>query len=417
MPHGLSRSSLVPLTTSGAEVDVSADLIRVLELRSVRGTGGGPEKTILLGAARADRNRFAVTVCYIRDRRDPVFDLGSRAVGLGIDYVEVEERHSFDTRVWSQLTRLIRHRRIGIVHSHEYKTDALALLLGRSTGIRPIATAHGWTGQSLRERWCYYPADKAVLARFPRVVAVSGEIRDDLIRHGAQAQRIDVILNSIDGDAFRRRPEARQASRKALGYDDGDVVIGAVGRLERQKRFDLLVEAFAVVAPRYPALKLAIAGDGSLRQKLSEMTTQLGLANRCSWLGHRSDVVDLHHAFDLFVQSSEYEGTPNAVLEAMAMETPIVATDAGGTREVARPGVHALVVPIRDVPALAAGIAAVLDNPAEAKVRVDAARKRVDDDLTFEARTRHLESIYVELAAEREPKRRTMTGAREAGRA
>ena len=67
--------------------------INVLELRSVRGTGGGPEKTILLGASRTDRGRFAVTVCYIRDRRDPVFAIDQIAMRTGIDYVEVRERH------------------------------------------------------------------------------------------------------------------------------------------------------------------------------------------------------------------------------------------------------------------------------------------------------------------------------------
>ena len=73
--------------------------IRVLELRSVRGTGGGPEKTILLGAARSDPARVAVTVCYIRDARDQVFAIGERARALGVDYVEPVERGSFDPRI------------------------------------------------------------------------------------------------------------------------------------------------------------------------------------------------------------------------------------------------------------------------------------------------------------------------------
>ena len=70
-------------------------MTRVLELRSVRGTGGGPEKTILFGAARHDRERFAITVCYIRDARDEIFGIGERARALGLDYVEVIERHFF----------------------------------------------------------------------------------------------------------------------------------------------------------------------------------------------------------------------------------------------------------------------------------------------------------------------------------
>jgi glycosyltransferase involved in cell wall biosynthesis len=123
----------------------------------------------------------------------------------------------------------------------------------------------------------------------------------------------------------------------------------------------------------------------------------MNLGPQCLLLGHRQDVADLHQAFDLFVQSSEYEGTPNAVLEAMAMETPLVATDVGGTAELAFDEVHALLVPCRDVPALRGAIVRALDDPAAMRKRAEAARRRIEDDLSFDARTRKLEDIYREL--------------------
>jgi glycosyltransferase involved in cell wall biosynthesis len=110
-------------------------------------------------------------------------------------------------------------------------------------------------------------------------------------------------------------------------------------------------------------------------------------------------VTDLHHGFDLLVQSSEYEGTPNAVLEAMAMETPLVATDVGGTREVAVDGQDAILVPMRDVPALVGAIRAVLADPGQARMRALSARRRVETELSFEARTRRLEAVYADLVA------------------
>src|SRR5690349_9916704 len=117
-------------------------MTRVLELRSVRGTGGGPEKTILAGASRADK-RFAVTVCYLRDVRDRVFGIDERARQMPIDYVEIRERHSFDPTIGPALVRLVRDRGVDIVHAHDYKTGALALVLAQVTGIVPLATAHG----------------------------------------------------------------------------------------------------------------------------------------------------------------------------------------------------------------------------------------------------------------------------------
>ena len=98
---------------------MKTDPVRILELRSVRGRGGGPEKTILLGAERADRTRVRVTVCYIRDARDREFDMRARAEGLGLDYTEISERGSFDPRVWPILRRLVRERAIDIVHAHD----------------------------------------------------------------------------------------------------------------------------------------------------------------------------------------------------------------------------------------------------------------------------------------------------------
>jgi glycosyltransferase involved in cell wall biosynthesis len=375
--------------------------VSVLELRSVRGTGGGPEKTILLGTERTDRARFAVTVCYLRDLRDSVFSIDERARRMPIDYVEVYERHSFDPRIWSTLVRLVRERLIDIVHSHDYKTDLLAWLLSRRTGVIPLSTAHGWSGYSARERYLYYPAGKRLLRRFPRVIAVSGRIRAELERHGVLPGRISVILNSIDPDAFRRDPARRQPVRAQLGLHPDDVVIGAVGRLEREKRFDLLIEAFAPLARERPEMRLVIVGAGSLRDELSALAGRLGIQNACLLLGHRLDIADLHQSFDLLVQSSETEGTPNAVLEAMAMGTPIVATDVGGTGELAAHNRHAVLVPRHDVPALREAMHLTLTDRPGAARRVAAARQRIETDLSFDARTRRLEAIYEELARER----------------
>jgi glycosyltransferase involved in cell wall biosynthesis len=376
--------------------------LAILELRSVRGTGGGPEKTILLGTEHTDRARFAVTVCYLRDLRDSIFGIDARARRMQIDYVEVHERHSFDPAIWPKLASLVRERRIDIVHSHDYKTDLLALLLGRRIGVIPLATAHGWTGQTARERFLYYPAGKRLLARFPRVIAVSSDIKDELVRHGMPEKRVTVILNGIDPDAFQRVESRREIVRREMGLRPADVVIGAVGRLERQKRFDLLIEAFQPLAGRHQDLRLVIVGDGSLRRELAAQIAAANLGQSCTLLGHRLDVADLHNAFDVFVQASEYEGTPNAVLEAMAMGTPIVATDVGGTRELASHDVHALLVAPRDVPGLRDALGQVLNDPGGARRRAVAARRRVEDELSFQARTRRLEHVYDELARDRD---------------
>jgi glycosyltransferase involved in cell wall biosynthesis len=378
-------------------------VVRVLELRSVRGTGGGPEKTILFGAARTDTRRFAVTVCYLRDVRDTIFKIDAVAGGLPVDYMEVLERHSFDPRVLPRLRALVRERRIDIVHSHEYKTDILAWLLTRCERVTALATVHGWTGHTSRERFLYYPLDRWALRFFPKLIAVSEDIRQTLVADGVSPDRVVRVLNGIDHRAFVRDRSRADSIRASLALAADDVIVGSVGRLEPQKRFDLLIEAVARLRSTHPTLKLLIVGDGSLRQRLASQIERLGLSGACRLLGHRTDVVDLHHAFDLFVQSSDYEGTPNAVLEAMAMETPVVATDVGGTGELVRDQIDGLVVPAGDVSRLSQAIEEALGDAATTAVRTAAARGRVETDLSFDARMAAVEAIYEELQGSRAP--------------
>ena len=371
--------------------------IRVLELRSVRGTGGGPEKTILLGAARSAPAHVAVTVCYIRDARDHIFAIGERARSLGVDYVEPVERGSFDRRIVGELASVIASRGIDIIHAHDYKTDVLTWLLARRTGAIPLSTAHGWTGHSVRERWLYYPLDKRLLARFPRVIAVSSDVRNELLRHGARGDRVTVVLNGIDADRFRRDLARRSGARQALGLAADEIAIVGVGRLEPQKRFDLLLRAVAPLIVRQPLLRIFIAGDGSSRAELDAERERLDLGRSSRLLGHVADPSDVYQAADVFVQSADYEGTPNAVLEAMAFEVPVVATDVGGTRELIRHGVDGLVVPRGDEDALRAAIGSVITDRAAARYRAENARARVETDLAFATRMRRVEEIYEAL--------------------
>ena len=374
--------------------------IRILELRTVRGTGGGPEKTILLDTSRTDASRFAITVCYLRDARDEIFSVHRKAAALDVEYVEMLERHSFDLSIWPRLRRLVRERDIDIVHAHDYKTDLLAWLLSKREAVVPLSTVHGWTGQSLRERALYYPADKRVLARFPRLIAVSSDVKRELVRAGAEPKRIVTVLNGIDPEPFRRDRSLEPAARQTLGLESGALVVGAVGRLEPQKRFDVLIDAFTELVRMLPHSRLVIAGDGSFRAALEAQVAARGMTGLCHLVGHRTDVAELHHAFDILAQSSEYEGTPNAVLEAMALETTVVATDAGGTAEIARHEREAIIVPAADVGALAAGMQRIIQEPEAARARVATARRRVETDLSFDARMRAVEQVYVDLLEE-----------------
>jgi glycosyltransferase involved in cell wall biosynthesis len=221
-----------------------------------------------------------------------------------------------------------------------------------------------------------------------------------LVASGVRENRIHTIPNAIDTNVFRRDAARVKSVRDSLGLGPHDFVIGAVGRLEPQKRFDVLLQAFAQIRSRSPDLRLIIVGEGEERANLEHDIRQLGLADSCRLLGHRTDIVDLHHSFNLFVQSSDYEGTPNAILEAMAMETPIVATDAGGTAELIQNGDHGLLAPPRSTAALARAIEEALDDVESTNKRRTAARQRVEQEFSFDKRLQAVEAIYQRLTEE-----------------
>jgi len=373
--------------------------VRVLTLRSVDGAGGGAEAIVLRTAGGLDPQQVRMTVCCIRSVGDTAYDFDRRAAALGLDYCEVLQPSILARGVLGTLRRIVAARHIDVIDAQDYKAAWFAFHLARQTGVIPMATLHGWSGHHWRERFVYYPAERLLTATFPLAVAVSDEIRASLVRWGCRPERVRVLGNGIDPQQFRRTTATTAKMRAALGFAPSDVVIGGVGRLEREKRFDVLLEAVARLLPQRPELHLIVVGEGTRRNALQRQITRLGLADRCRLLGHRSDMCDVYQALDVFVQSSDHEGSPTVVVEAMASSVPVVATDVGGTRSLVVHGVHGLLVPRRAPAALAQAIAATLDDRAATAQRVAAARARAETELSFDVRTRTLERWYQGLAA------------------
>lgn len=369
--------------------------IRVLELRSVRGKGGGPEKTILLGAAQSDPQKFAITVCYLRDKQDLEFNIKERADPLGIDYVEIQEEHSWDFKIFTKLRSLVREKSIDIVHAHDYKTDFLALALSRVEKVIPLATSHGWITNTWKER-LYQFCDIRLLKHFPRVITVSEPIRQQLIRAGARPSRVVKIRNGIDAEYFRRQDGVKERMRSELSIPQNALVLGAVGRLSPEKRFDLLLQTAASLTEYQPWV--VIAGDGPSHQELVKLAVQLGIDARVKLLGHRSDVREIHQTFDIYVQTSDTEGIPNAILEAMALEVPVVATDVGGTRELIENLVTGVLVPPQRSEKLKQAIQFLHNNNNTGDLMVQASRKKAEVELSFLNRNRLLENVLEQLS-------------------
>jgi glycosyltransferase involved in cell wall biosynthesis len=367
---------------------------RVLHLRTVCGRGGGPEKT-LLNSPRFLQGHYDLRLAYIRPADDSDYDMAARARRLGVDLVDIPERHGFDPRTLVRLAREIRTFRPDILHAHDYKTNVLAVLLGRLFGVRTLTTLHGYVSRGGRLE-TYYRIDRWALRRLDHVIAVSDDLFQMLIDLGVPPARRSLVPNAIDAQQYARR-RAAGAARACLGLDPALPLVGAVGRLAAEKGFDLLIRAFDRLLAEGRDAALVIAGEGEDRGRLEGLIARLGRGDRIRLLGYTADVCGLYEALNVFALSSLREGLPNVILEAMALEVPVIATRVAGIPNLIEDGVNGLLVTPGSVEELTAALRRLLDEADLRRCLARAGRQAVETRHGFARRMEHVRSIYDRL--------------------
>jgi glycosyltransferase involved in cell wall biosynthesis len=207
-------------------------------------------------------------------------------------------------------------------------------------------------------------ADALTARRVVRFHAITRHVADEMARTlRLDRSRIDVVPRGRDPERLgRRTPERRARARRALGVDADTPVVFAAARQEYQKGLDVLLEAFGDVRARAPRARLFVAGRaGNQSAELEAIAGRDGLRDAVTLLGARPDVEELLCAADVFVMPSRWEGLGSVVIEAMALEAPVVASDLGPVREVV--GDDARLVPVEAPRELASAIADALADP------------------------------------------------------
>ncbi|OLC12761.1 MAG: hypothetical protein AUH29_15335 [Candidatus Rokubacteria bacterium 13_1_40CM_69_27] len=350
--------------------------IRVLHVAESAGWAGGEAYLVRLAAA-LDRRRFALSV--VVPETGP---LTERLAALGVPTVVVPlHTRLLSPRTLWMLVQVFRRERPMIVQSHGARTNVYAKIAARLVGVPVVlVTVHNslfdYEVGALRRR-LYVAAERLTGPLADRVVAVSHAVGRDLVtRYGLPAEQVVVIQNGIDPTGFvPARPPG--AARAELGLTPVARLIGLVGRLTRQKGPDLLVAALPTLVTVWPQLRCLFVGEGMLGPELRRQAADLGVASHCVFLGPRNDVADLVAILDVAVLPSRSEGLPFALLEAMVLAKPVVATRVGGNLEVVEDGQTGLLVPPEDSAALARAVLFLLDHPAEAAAMGQRGRERV----------------------------------------
>jgi glycosyltransferase involved in cell wall biosynthesis len=368
----------------------------VLHVRLVTGTGGGPDKTVLNSPRFLKRLGYDCACAYLHPPGDPGFQLlEERARQWEAPLISVPDRGPWDFKVLWALVRLCRERKVAIWHGHEYKSNVFGLLVRRFWRMKLVTTVHGWGVHAGRAPF-YNGIDRRTLRFYEHVVAVSPDLRDECLRFGVHPEKCSLIHNAIDTEQYARTLPPGEAKR-AVGAPSDGVLIGAVGRLSDEKRFDLLIAATAQLAQRGYNAHLWIAGEGPMRESLANAVQSHGMQERVRLLGMVDDPRAIIQACDLFALSSVREGLPNVVLEAMALETPVVATRIAGVPSLLEEGRLGVLVEPGSADSLVEGMLEVLRDGEHRVRRVAAARARIVETYSFQRRMERMVALYDRL--------------------
>jgi glycosyltransferase involved in cell wall biosynthesis len=294
-----------------------------------------------------------------------------------------------------RLADLLRAERPDVVNGHNPTGALYAVAAARLAGVTNVFRT---------EHSIHYPGRHSVL--YPlleplatvftrRVVCVCQAVLESHVsRLPWAARRFVTVANGIS-PAPHTRP--REVVRHELGIAPAEPLVLSVGSLTVQKAQDVMIEAFARVLPHARAARLLIAGEGPLRAPLEQRIARLGLGARVGLLGDRSDTAELMAAADLFVLSSEREGLPMTLIEAMRAGCATVSTRIGGTGEIVGDGVTGRLVAVGDVEGFAAAMGELLADDTRRRAFGAAGRARYETRFTAERMVRETETLYREV--------------------
>jgi len=368
----------------------------VLDARVVTGTGGGPDKTILNSPRFLKEAGYHNLCAYLHPPNDSGYQaIIQRAEALEAPLISIPDRGPLDWRVVRSLARTCREERVAIWHGHDYKSNALGLLLRRFWPMRMVTTVHGWGVRGGRTP-LYYAIDRLCLKRYEAVLCVSDSLYEACLKFGVPKERCVLIENGVDVDHFRRRRSPAEAKRK-LGVPRDRVVIGAVGRLSAEKGYDLLIQAVDRLVASGCNIELLIVGEGDERAVLENLIRELDRGDRVRLVGFQRDAIPFFEAMDIFALSSLREGLPNVVLEAMALEVPVVATRIAGIPRLIQDGENGLLVPSESVDALVEALGPLIGDPDRRAELAAAGRETIERHHGFAARMDKVREIYDRL--------------------
>ncbi|MBC7250916.1 MAG: glycosyltransferase [Anaerolineae bacterium] len=354
----------------------------------------GSENHLLTLASRLDHSRYRLTFCLLVERGPDLSAYIAALEDVGVEVVRFPIRADLDPLLLWRLVRFLRAAQPDIVHTHLIHGDLYGTLAARLAGV-PVVISTKHNDDAFRRRGFYAWLDRALARSQSRIITISHHLKRFYTEvEGLPADKLVIIHYGLDAGTFLRGTGEGTEMRAELGVPNDAPLVGVVGRLTEQKGHTYLLDAFAVVVQELPTARLLVVGDGELRPALARQVVRLGLQDSVTFAGRREDVPRIMTALDVLVMPSLWEGFGLVLLEAMAAGKPIVASRVSAIPEIVVDGETGLLVPPRDVKALAAALIELLRNPQRAVEIGRRGRARLEQEFTVERMVAQTEALY-----------------------
>lgn len=330
----------------------------------------------------------------------PESRLLTAAAERGVPTLPIAMRGYLHPLLTIRLARMIRTRSIDVVHSQHSRDIATVIPAVLLSGTRPPVVLSKRVGSMITK---HDPFHRLSYAHVSRVLAISSVIRTNVIdTTPVRPERVIVLHDAVDTRRFNPATVDRYAFRRALGISDDTLVVGFLGRFSPGKGHEEFLQAASALRDAFPDVRFVIVGEASFGEKsyaerVRSLASRLNLEGTVLFAGFRSDVPEVMASFDIFAFPSHAEAFGMALIEAMAMQKPVVASGSDGVLDIVQQGMSGLLVPPKNAPALATALASLMDNPALRARLGEAARERVREKFDQQRQIDRLESIYDSL--------------------
>ncbi len=369
---------------------------KVLQLRSSLGYFGA-ENVIIELAKSLSVLKYHPIVGVLNNTYCPHLEMANVAKGYKLDTKIFDCDRPFSLKTILNIRKYIQQNQIDIVHSHGYKTNFYALLANLFKHKPLVCTCHPWTETSYSLKAKIYTwLDKFILNRFDKIVAVSSNVREEIIARGISKDKVALIENGIDIQRFSNSFNRAELCQKYQLKPDR-TIIGTIGRLVPEKAHDILIDAARLIIANYPEVYFVIVGDGPLRDHLQSKVKELNLQEYVIFTGVSNNIPEILSLMDLFVLSSISEGLPMVLLEAMAAKKPIVTTKVGEIPNIISNNVDGIVVSPNDTAELKKGIEYFLRNKEKADVMAKNAYSKVVQHFLSKVMAENYIKVYEQL--------------------